>query len=187
MPDPIRKHFGYGQLWPLWPACSQDWAGSYLPDLTSHILFSSVFPKETWIILYKADPDLIWMACQGLAKCIWSGSKSMCRNHQARFLAGCNHRATSFPLSDSVAFCHRWPGSYRAKPARIWFASGWLCQVLAKEIPSGSKPVCKNHLTHFWPMLPSQSGSDTNRFWHVYWASRLAVQQSNSVPSTNAT
>ena len=125
MPDPIREHFGYGQLWPLWPACSQDWAGSYLPDLTSHILFSSVFPKETWIILYKADPDLIWMACQGLAKCIWSGSKSMCRNHLAWFLAGCYRPATSFPFSDSVPFFHRWPGSYCAKTSQdmIWF---WL-------------------------------------------------------------
>ena len=23
MPDLVRKRFGYGQLWPLWPACSQ--------------------------------------------------------------------------------------------------------------------------------------------------------------------
>ena len=23
MPDLVWKHFGYGQLWPLWPACSQ--------------------------------------------------------------------------------------------------------------------------------------------------------------------
>ena len=29
MPDPIRKRFGYGQLWPLRPACSQNRAGSY--------------------------------------------------------------------------------------------------------------------------------------------------------------
>ena len=26
--DPIRKRFGYGQLWPLRPACSQNWADS---------------------------------------------------------------------------------------------------------------------------------------------------------------
>ena len=30
MPDPIRKRFGYGQLWPLRPACSQNRAGSYM-------------------------------------------------------------------------------------------------------------------------------------------------------------
>ena len=31
MPDLIQKRFGYGQLWPLWPACSQNWAGSNFP------------------------------------------------------------------------------------------------------------------------------------------------------------
>ena len=36
MPDLIWKHFGHGQLWPLWPACSQNCARSYMPDLTSH-------------------------------------------------------------------------------------------------------------------------------------------------------
>ena len=46
---------------------------------------------------------------QGLAKRIWSGSKPVCRNHRARFLAGRNRPATSFPLSDSVAFFHRCP------------------------------------------------------------------------------
>ena len=29
MPDLIRKRFGYGQLWPLRPKCSQNQAGSY--------------------------------------------------------------------------------------------------------------------------------------------------------------
>ena len=32
-----------------------------------------------------------------------TGSKPVCRNHLARFLAGRNRPATSFPLSDSVA------------------------------------------------------------------------------------
>ena len=31
MPDPIRKCFGYGQLWPLPPSCSQNQAGSDFP------------------------------------------------------------------------------------------------------------------------------------------------------------
>ena len=35
---------------------------------------------------------------QGLAKRVWSGSKPVCRNHRARFLAGRNRPATSFPL-----------------------------------------------------------------------------------------
>ena len=106
---------------------------------------------------------------QGLAKRIWSGSKPVSRNHRARFLAG--RTATSFPLSDSVAFFHWHPGSYCAKPVRIRFVYDWLCQVLAKRIWSGSKPVCKNHPARFWPTLASRSGSDANRIRHVYWAS----------------
>ena len=67
MPGPIRKRFGYSQLWPLRPACSsQNRAGSYMPDSTSCIRFSSVFPKKAWAILCKTDPDRTWMA--------WSGS-----------------------------------------------------------------------------------------------------------------
>ena len=63
MPDPIRKHFGYGQLWPLWPAC-------HMPDPTSRIHFSSIFPKKARIILCKTDPVLIWM--------VWSGFGQTC-------------------------------------------------------------------------------------------------------------
>ena len=44
MQDPIRKHSGYGQLWPLRPACSQNRPGLYMADPTSRIRFSSVFP-----------------------------------------------------------------------------------------------------------------------------------------------
>ena len=124
MPDPNRKRFGYGQLWPLRPACSQNRAGSYMPDPTSRIRFSSVFPKKAWITLCIADPDPVWMALSGfLAKRIWSGSKLGCENHRARFLAGRNRPATSLSLSDSVAIIHRCPGSYRAKPARIRLSS----------------------------------------------------------------
>ena len=60
------RPYGYGQLWPLRPACSHNWPRWYMPDSTSCIRFSSVFPKKEWIILCKTDPDLIWMA--------WSGS-----------------------------------------------------------------------------------------------------------------
>ena len=65
MPDTIRKRFGYGHLWLLRPACSQNRPGSYMPDPTSRIRFSSVFAKKAWI-MRRTDLDLIWMA--------WSGS-----------------------------------------------------------------------------------------------------------------
>ena len=58
-------------------------------------------------------------------------------------------------------FFHRQPGSYCAKPAQIWFGSGWLCQVWAKQIQSRSKLVCR-YARIIWPMLPSWSGSDAN-------------------------
>ena len=66
MPDPIQKCFGYGQLWPLQPMCSQNQAGSYMPYPTSCTRFSSIFPKKAWIALRKTDLDPIWM--------VWSGS-----------------------------------------------------------------------------------------------------------------
>ena len=55
MPDPIWRRFGYGQLWPLQPACSQNRAGLDMPDLTSRIRFGSVLPKKARIILGKTS------------------------------------------------------------------------------------------------------------------------------------
>ena len=69
MPDPIRKRFHYGLLWPLRPACSRNRAGSYMPDPTSRIHFSSVFPKKAWSVqLCKTDPDPIWTAWSGFGQ-----------------------------------------------------------------------------------------------------------------------
>ena len=123
---------------------------------------------------------------QVLAKCILSGSKPVCKNHWAWFLAFLEWKtcclcvgiqpSTSFPLSDLVAFFHRWPGSYCAKPAWTGLGSGSLCQVLVKQIQSGSKLVCKSHPAHFWQMLPSQSGLDANHIRHVLWELVVIVQ-----------
>ena len=33
-----------------------------MPDPTSHVRFSSVLPKKAWILLYKTNPDPIWLA-----------------------------------------------------------------------------------------------------------------------------
>ena len=126
MPYPIWKHFVYGQL-----------AARIRPDHICLIQLSasdSVPFFQRWHGSYCAKPTQIqsgWPG-QGLAKCMWSGSKPVCRNHWAWFMAGYNWPATSLPLSDSVAFFHRCPRSYHAKPARIWFNSGWLHKVLAK-------------------------------------------------------
>ena len=49
----------------LRPACSQNGPGSYMPDRTSCIRFSSALPKKVRITLCRTDPDPIWM--------VWSG------------------------------------------------------------------------------------------------------------------
>ena len=103
MPDPTRKRFGYGQLWPLRPACSQNRTGSYRPNPTSCVRFSSVFPKKAWVILCKTDPDPIWTALSrfGHMHLIWK---------QAGVLESSGPVSASFLLSDSVPFFHRRPG-----------------------------------------------------------------------------
>ena len=64
----IRKRFGYSQLWPLQPACSQNQAGSYMPDPTSRIHFRSFLSKKAWITMGKTHPDPIWMAWSGFVQ-----------------------------------------------------------------------------------------------------------------------
>ena len=90
MPDPIRKHFGYNQLRPLRPACSQNRAGSYMPDPTSCIQFGFVSFLQSEPGSYCAKPVRIrsgWPG-QALAERIWPGSKPVCKDHRARFCCG---------------------------------------------------------------------------------------------------
>ena len=122
MPDPIRKCFGYGQLWSLRPACSQNRAGYQviiMPDPTSCIRFSSVFPKKAWITLCKTDSGPIWMA--------WSGSGQTRQvQKQARVLESPGQVSgrtqpvrCQFLTFTLVPFFHK----HCAKPARIRFNS----------------------------------------------------------------
>ena len=79
-------------------------------------------------------------------------------------LAEHKHLATSFPFSDLVAFLHRWPRSYCAKPARIWFGSGWLSGF------GRTNPVRKQAGgQELLGLLPSWSRLDANLILHVYW------------------
>ena len=39
-----------------------------MPDPTSRVRFSSVFPKKAWIILCKTDPDPFWVAWSGFGQ-----------------------------------------------------------------------------------------------------------------------
>ena len=108
------KYFGYGQLRPLRPACthSQNRRESMQPESVRLSTSVSVPFFQRRHGSYCAKPTRIrsgWPG-QGLAKRIWSGSKLVCRNHLARFLAGRNRPTTSFPLSDAVPFFYGRPG-----------------------------------------------------------------------------
>ena len=146
MPDPIRKRYSYGQFGPV-TASMQPGSGRivYLPDPTSSIRFSSVLQKKARVVLYKTDPDPIWMARSGF------GQTHLFRN-QAGVLAERNWFATSVPFSDSVAFFHKRPGSHCATSARIRSGSGCLSVRFGSN---GSGPEasrkCKNHQVRFWP------------------------------------
>ena len=92
MPDPIRKRFGYGGQ--LRPACSQNRAGSYMPDPAS---FSVRFSKEGMGHTMQNRPgsDL-----DGLAR-VWLNSS----DQEASWCAGMSrsgfHQVTTSPLSVS--------------------------------------------------------------------------------------
>ena len=165
MPDPFRKRFGHGQLWPLRPACRQDRAGSYsMSDPISRIQFGRFFQR--WPGSYCTKPARFRCGGSGLvmAKRILSGSKPVCQNHRARFLAGRNQPSTSFSLSDSAAFFHRRPGSYFAKPVRIRFGSDCV-----RFWPKGSGPEasrCEESSGPLWPTLLSRSGLGANWIRH---------------------
>ena len=122
MPDPIRKRFGYGQLWPLRPACSRNRAGSYMPDPTSRVRFSSVFTKEDMdhIVQNRPRSDL-----DGLVK-VWPNTSGLEASRCAGIIwPGFWQDANGpLPVSHFQTRFHRRPGQYRAKPARIRFSSG---------------------------------------------------------------
>ena len=173
MPGPIRKRFYYGHLWPLRPACSQNRAGS-------HNYARSGFPHPFFQRRhgsYCAKPTRIWSGwpwpgsdLDGLVR-VWQNTSSLEASQRCAGIIwpGFWQNATG-PLPVSH-FQTRFYSStdVRDNIARIRFSSGRLCQVLAKRIRSGTKPVSKNHPAPFWPMLPSRSGPDANRIRHVYW------------------
>ena len=169
MPDPIRTNvlvtasYGhYGQRAAR--------IGPYCICLIRIPTSDSVpFFPQTITILCTTDPGPIWMAWSGFDQTHQIPKQADVRESSGPVSGRTHKPATSFPLSDSVAFFHRRPGSYCAKPGRIRFGSGWLCQVLAKRIRSGSNSMCKNHPARIWPMLPCRSGPDANRIRHVYW------------------
>ena len=92
----------------------------FMPDLTSRIRLSS---KEGMDRIVQNRVRSGWPG-QGLAKFDVSGLEaSRCAGIIG---SGFWQAATGqLPLSDSVVFFHRRPGSYCAKPVRIRFSSGF--------------------------------------------------------------
>ena len=144
-----------------------------MPDPTSRILFSSVFPKKAWVILHTTGPDPIWMVKSGFGQThlVWkqagvqessgpvSGRTQPARYQLPTFIQTRFRSSTDVP--DNIV--QNQPGSdlVLADCVRFW--------------PNGSGPeasqCAKNHPARCWPMLPSRSGPDANRIQHLYWGS----------------
>ena len=99
MPDPIRKRFGYGQLLPLRPACSRNRAFPHL--------IRSRSCEEDPDYICKTGPDPIWMAWSGFSQTHLVRKQAGVQESSSPILAERNRPATSFPLSDKVAFSHK--------------------------------------------------------------------------------
>ena len=119
---------------------AKDRAGSYMLDPISRIRFDSVLPQKAWIKLtvqIRPGSDL-----GGLARFSPNGSGTEARRCARTIGPGFWQDATvppatSFLLSDLVAFFHRQPGPYCAKPARIRLTWFWLT-VCVRFWPNGS-------------------------------------------------
>ena len=111
MPDPIQKRFGHGAK--IRPDCI---CRIQLPASDS-VLFFQTRPRSQ--LLCKTDLDPILMAWSRFGQTHLVQKQVSVQESLGLVLAECKRPTTSFPLSDSVVFFHRWPRSYCAKPAQI--------------------------------------------------------------------
>ena len=126
MPDPIRKRFGYGHLWPLRPEGRQNRARSYNyagSDIPHPIQFRSTKEDLDHFVQNRPGSDLDGLV-SGFGQTHLVHKQAGVKEPRGPFLAERSRPATSFPLSDSVAFFHRRPGSDCAKQGRVRFGSG---------------------------------------------------------------
>ena len=115
MSDPVWKCFGYSQLWPFHPACSQNQAGSVQPELGQVIyaaynflypiqFCSSKVAKKAQIILCKTIPDPIWTAWSAFGLTYLIKKQVSVQESCGQILDECNQPPTSFPHSDLNVF-----------------------------------------------------------------------------------
>ena len=114
MQDPIRKRFGYGRLWPLRPACSQNRPGLYARSEFLHPFQFRFFQNPTGSDL----AGLVWVRpnTSGLEASTCAGI-SFWQDATGPLLVF--HFQTRFRSSIDVPI-----GGYNTKPARIRFSSG---------------------------------------------------------------
>ena len=139
MLDPIRKYFGYGQLW---PACGQDQAELYMPDLTSHIWFSSALSKKAQIILCETGLGPVWM--------VWSDFGQ----------TGPDHIVQNWPGSSPDGLVRFWPNTSALEVSQC---ARVTVTVWAKWLRPRNKLACKNRQACFWPTLPNRSRLDASQ------------------------
>ena len=136
----------YGQLWPLRPACSQNRAGSYMPDPTSCIRFGSVFSKKARIILRKTHPDLIWMAWSGSGQTdlVWkqagvqeSSGPVSGRTQPARYQLPTFRLGSVLPQTSRIILCKTSPD-----PIEFWLIVSGLGQTDPVRKQAGVQESC---------------------------------------------
>ena len=147
----------------------------YMLDLTSCIQFSSILPKKAWVRLCKMSSDPAWIAWSGFGQTYlvleasWSARTI---GHRSSRMSPARYQFPTFKFGGILPQA-AWIILYRTSPDLSWFWF-WLTW-LGTRIQSRSKPECKNHGTHFWPLLPSPSRWGVNQIRQVYWVSVIGV------------
>ena len=107
---------------------------------------------------------------QGLAKLIWSGSKLVCRNHQARFLAGCNrphYQSPTFRLG-SVHPQTSWIISYKTSLDPIWLTVSGFGQTDLVRKQAGVQESSGLLLVNASQLIQSRCKSDPARLMGMH-------------------
>ena len=155
-------------LWPLQPAYSQNWAGSYVLDLTSHIQYCSILPKKARLILCKTDPNPIWMAWSHFDQMHLVQKQASVQEPSGSVLAEHNWSATTFPLSGTRLHSSIDGPSYCAKSAQNLIC---FCLTGSGSDQTGLAQMQATVKESSGPLLAnaSEHASDVNQIQHVYW------------------
>ena len=165
MPDPIRK--------PVMAVTA-----SVQPELAQIVCARSDFPHPFQFHFFQrrhgsycAKPTgvAIWMAWSefGQTHLVWkragvreSSGPVSGRTPPARYQFSTCRLRSVLPHTSQIILC-------KISPDPIWF---WLIlSGFGQTDPVWKQANVQELSACFWPTLPSQSGPDANRIWHVYW------------------